>query len=109
MFKKKDVSVKYSLFSIYDKVACEFGPIYQAINLNVALRDFISLINGMKFKDDYVLYHVGYIDKEMNITPNKFIIGDDQLNPEIVKKMDEWTNLLNIEKEILENAKSKNI
>lgn len=46
------------LYSIYDKVADEFGPIYEAKNDMVASRAYASLVKP-EIEHDYELYAVG--------------------------------------------------
>lgn len=46
------------LYSIYDKVAEEFGPIYEAKNDMVASRAYASLVKP-EMAHDYELYAVG--------------------------------------------------
>ena len=46
------------LYSIYDKVADEFGPIYEAKNDMVASRAYASLVKP-EMAHDYELYAVG--------------------------------------------------
>lgn len=46
------------LYSIYDKVADEFGPIYEAKNDMVASRAYASLVKP-NMAHDYELYAVG--------------------------------------------------
>lgn len=64
------------LYSIYDKVADEFGPIYEAKNDMVASRAYASLVKpGIEF--DYELYAVG---KRVDRT-GEGIDGDPEILP----------------------------
>lgn len=53
--KKPDL---YGLYSIRDKVAEEFGPVFVAKNLQVAIRNFRMMFHGNAqiFPTDYALY-----------------------------------------------------
>lgn len=63
---QKDINLSESkyveLFTIYDKVARESGPIYQAKSEDVAARQMISLLKKTDWPDDYVLYKLGRFD-----------------------------------------------
>jgi hypothetical protein len=54
--------MKQRLFALYDKVAEQFGPIFQAVNVNTAIRT----VQNMKIRayDDFELYELGEWDME---------------------------------------------
>lgn len=56
------------LYSLYDSVAEEFGPLFQAKNDDVALRNVIQMFTEMKGKianaECYHLYYIGDFDNE---------------------------------------------
>ena len=58
--------MKVNIYTIYDKVACESGPIFQAKNDTVALRCFMGLIKETPgvVPTDYVVYCLGEFDTE---------------------------------------------
>lgn len=58
--------MKVNIYTIYDKVANECGPIYQAKNDGVAFRAFINLIgeNSTVNPSDYDVYCLGEFDTE---------------------------------------------
>ena len=58
--------MKVNIYTIYDKVACESGPIFQAKNDGVALRCFMSLIKDTPniVPTDYDVYCLGEFDTE---------------------------------------------
>ena len=58
--------MKVNIYTIYDSVAKECGPIYQAKNHDVAVRDFRSLISDTPNVNplDYDLYCLGEFDTE---------------------------------------------
>ena len=62
--------MKVNIYTIYDVVAKECGPIYQAKNHDVAVRAFRSLISDTPNVNvqDYDLYSLGerYVDKYWN-------------------------------------------
>lgn len=53
--------MEYKLYSIYDLVACEYGPLFQCKNDGVAKRNFIELVkNSSVFNvKDYELRCLG--------------------------------------------------
>lgn len=53
------------LYTIYDKVACEAGPIFQAKNLSVAIRYVNEMIKDNKINlTEYDLVRLGSFDSE---------------------------------------------
>ena len=58
--------MKVNIYTIYDKVACEAGPIFQAKNDTVALRCFMSLMKDTSSVNptDYDVYCLGEFDTE---------------------------------------------
>lgn len=57
------------LYSVYDSVAQEYGPIFQAKNDDVAMRNVIQMFTDMKVNIanfySFHLYHVGDFDSEL--------------------------------------------
>ena len=57
------------LYSVYDSVAGEYGPLFQAKNDDVALRNVIQMFTEMHVPvmnlESYHLYHVGDFDSEL--------------------------------------------
>ena len=58
--------MKVNIYTIYDSVAKECGPIYQAKNHDVAVRAFHSLMSETSnvLSTDYDLYCLGEFDTE---------------------------------------------
>ncbi len=58
--------MKVNIYTIYDKVACECGPIFQAKNDGVAFRCFMSLMKDTPTvsPSDYDVYCLGVFDTE---------------------------------------------
>lgn len=57
--------MKYELYTIYDVVADECGPIFQAKNFPVATRYVDEMLKGTNIKlSDYYLKLVGYFDTD---------------------------------------------
>ena len=54
---------KLKLYSIKDKVAGEFGPIYEAVNDAVAMREFSRIMAKTEFADDFELICMAEMDK----------------------------------------------
>ena len=61
--------MKVNIYTIYDKVACEAGPIFQAKNDTVALRCFMGLMKDTPSVNptDYDVYCLGEFDTESRI------------------------------------------
>ncbi len=57
----------YKLYSIYDKDAKEFGPLFNAKNDIVASRYVVDMIKDVKYVDSYALYCMGEYDTEYGI------------------------------------------
>ena len=58
----------YNLYSIYDKDAQEYGPLFNAKNDIVASRYVEEMIKDVKHSDSYALYCMGAFDTENGIT-----------------------------------------
>lgn len=58
----------YNLYSIYDKDAQEYGPLFNAKNDIVASRYVEEMIKDVKHCDSYALYCMGEFDTENGIT-----------------------------------------
>jgi hypothetical protein len=57
--------MQMSLYAVFDKVAEESGPIFQAKNDLVALRNFQHLIQDQRLNpEDYQLFWLAYYDTE---------------------------------------------
>lgn len=56
-----------NLYVVYDRVAEESGPIYEAVNDGVALRQFRRLQEKMQTDpSEHWLMHIGYYDNKKN-------------------------------------------
>ena len=57
------------LYSIEDKIANEFGPVFQAKNDGVAKRMYVQTMQGDRilYADDYRLWSVGEFDVETGV------------------------------------------
>lgn len=56
--------MRRKLYVIYDRAAEESGPIYEAKNDAIALRNFSQVVDGKPFSEDQELLCVGEIDHE---------------------------------------------
>lgn len=58
--------MKSVIYTVFDKVAEEYGPLFEAKNNGVALRQFKRLISTVvvENRDDYVLYSCGTFDHD---------------------------------------------
>lgn len=85
------------LYVIYDRVAEESGPIFEAKNDGIANRRYKALIAEQTHQwfeeSDYILLHIGSIDKSTNEM--------ETITPEVV---DVKLSLIDMEKE--DNAES---
>lgn len=54
------------LFSVFDRKAQEFGPLFEAKNEDVAIRQFKNMLSSerMLSPEDYDLYSFGEFDRE---------------------------------------------
>lgn len=65
------------LYAIFDVVAHEAGPVFNAKNDDVAVRQYVYLLRGdansrVNNPEDFHLYRVGIIDTEsMVVTPDR--------------------------------------
>ena len=69
--------VKMNLYVVYDKIAGECGPVFEAKNDGVAMRQYRHLINENPtfIQDDFSLMQVGTIDREsMIIEPGQLLL-----------------------------------
>lgn len=60
--------MQYKLYSIYDKDAKEYGPLFNAKNDIVASRYVEEMIKEVNHVDSYALYRMGEFDTEFGIT-----------------------------------------
>ena len=72
------------MYVVFDKVAEESGPIFEAKNDAIALRKFNTMLQSEKVYDqgDYDLFYMGTVDHEKNIVygiidPKKVIASLD--------------------------------
>lgn len=59
--------MKVGLYCIYDKIAQESGPVFQAKNDDVAVRATCSLLSDTVSIDDYILYRIAGFDSDNHI------------------------------------------
>lgn len=88
--------MKRNLYVIYDRVAEESGPVFEAVNDGIANRRYKALISEQSHEwfdeNDYILFQVGTIDKTTNVVtaiePNEIYIKlsliDEEKNAESV-------------------------
>ena len=55
---------KVNLYVVYDRLAEESGPIYQAVNDGVALRQYNNLLQNCTCKEDYDCVCIGEFDTQ---------------------------------------------
>ena len=67
----------YNLYSIYDKDANEYGPLFNAKNVLIASRYVEQMLEEVKNVDPYAIYRMGEYDTEKGITDsNVSFVGD---------------------------------
>ena len=67
----------YNLYSIYDKDAQEYSPLFNAKNDIVASRYVEEMIKEVNHVDSYALYCMGEYDTEKGITNTDVVfVGD---------------------------------
>jgi hypothetical protein len=59
--------MKKGLYSVLDTVAEEYGPLFEAVNENVAKRSFMQLSKKVHNPDDYVLCQFGIFDTDHGV------------------------------------------
>jgi hypothetical protein len=65
---------KHMMYTMYDRVAEEYGPPWTARNDAVAVRQFMSGMKENPFTDDFWLYCIGSYDSnsgQLESTPHK--------------------------------------
>ena len=67
----------YNLYSIYDKDAKEFGPLFNAKNAVIASRYVEQMLEDVKNVDPYALYCMGEYDTEKGIINIDVHLVDD--------------------------------
>ena len=67
----------YNLYSIYDKDAQEYGPLFNAKNAVIASRYVEQMLNEVKNVDPYSLYFMGEYDTEKGIISTDVHLVDD--------------------------------
>lgn len=60
--------MQYKLYSIYDKDAQEYGPLFNAKNDIVASRYVEEMLKDVNHADSYALYCMGEFDTENGIS-----------------------------------------
>lgn len=55
------------LYSIYDRVAMDYGPTFEASNNGIAVRNFQSAIKDNPFASDFILYSLGHIERSSSM------------------------------------------
>lgn len=58
---------RMGLYVVYDTVAHESGPVFEARNDRVALRNYDILMKDIKYRSDYHLLFLGSIDHQSNL------------------------------------------
>lgn len=83
--------MKFTVYTIFDEAADEYGPVFTAKNDAVAQRQFNQLMKTVEYPGEFYLYKVGEFDSENYETPLS------------VCEPEEVYNGLKVEKEIIDN------
>ena len=78
------------LYSIFDRVAAEYGPIFEAVNDGVAMRNFNQSVEKAPAKDDYFLVRLGLrnsITGAIETVQQWDVPGDVSFNRDAVVKL----------------------
>lgn len=75
------------LYSIFDEVAGEYGPVFEAVKHEVAIRSFKSLVKNFDDHTDYKLFCIGAFDHDEGfINDNAPELINTEFNSEVVEK-----------------------
>ena len=82
--------MKVNIYTIYDKVACESGPIFQAKNDTVALRCFMSLMKDTPnvVPSDYDVYCLGEFD-----TDTRSFVPEENYGKLVIKNLEDSSDV----------------
>ena len=82
--------MKVNIYTIYDKVACEAGPIFQAKNDTVALRCFMSLMKDTPSVNptDYDVYCLGEFD-----TDTRSFVPEDNYGKLVIRNLEDSSDV----------------
>lgn len=55
---------QFNVYSVYDIKALRYGPLFEASNNEVASRQFVQMLSGVKelFRPEYKLFLIGFFD-----------------------------------------------
>ena len=82
----------YNIYTIYDKVSKECGPVFQAKNFGVAKRYVEDMLKNNPIKlDEYTLYQIGSYDTETGKLFSQSILSWDlsEIFGDIVESVEE--------------------
>lgn len=88
------------LFAIYDKVSNQYGPLFQAVNVQTALRNYMDFMKNILFHNDYSLYHAGTLSEDLEIIPNKYLVSFNDLDSDTKELLNDWSDVLKINMEV---------
>lgn len=98
---------KSQLYTIYDRIAEDYGPIFEAVNNSVALRQFNNIMQKTEYPDDYKLIHVGEIDfADMTIKQEVYDVVEKDYSNKMEKSFGSALRSVNLEVVSEEDLKS---
>lgn len=80
--------MKGKIYVIYDKMADDNGPVFQAVNDAVAIREFSQLLENTKYPEDFELLCVAEIDDKGIVTDSKYNVEIEAMKINVVKEDD---------------------
>jgi len=61
------MGIKMCLFVVYDRIAEESGPVFEAVNTGVAIRNYRAILSrANNYPEEYQLLQVGTYDHTIN-------------------------------------------
>lgn len=85
--------MKINLYTIWDSILQESGPIYDAKNNEVAIRNFKTATKNMVPREDFELHLIGWYDAETMkgkfTTAQKIVVQWDAIDGETSKEIQE--------------------
>lgn len=84
--------MRTSLYIIFDRVAEESGPVFNAVNDGVAMRSYRHLVKDMDPTGqlEYRLYRIGHFDTQtleltVEVSPVEIVAPRPAMEPEVAK------------------------
>lgn len=79
--------MKGKIYVINDRLANENGPVFQAVNDAVALRQFTQVLEKTKYPEDYKLFCVGEIEEDGQLIISEKIYDVESMEMSIITEV----------------------